>query len=65
MRELDRQNDRFFQGLLCIFQTGNILPLNIRLVGQNSSLECRPELLRVRIFTVIVLFFAVPGPLVS
>lgn len=52
MWELNRQYHSLLQRLFRLLQTRNILPLNIRLITQNSSLQRPPQLFAIRIFSL-------------
>ena len=63
VRELDGQDDRFFESLLGAFKSGNVLPLDVRLLDDNSLVNRLLQLLRllvprIRIAVVGVLVVA-------
>lgn len=53
LRELDRQNDSFLEGLFSTLQPSNIGPLDIWLLGEDSTGESILQ------FLVLILFFAI------
>jgi hypothetical protein len=59
MGELDGKNDGLLQGFLCLIQTSNILPLDVGLVGQDSTSEGTSQLLGLGILIVAAFVFPV------
>jgi hypothetical protein len=59
MGELDGKNDGLLQGLLCLVQASNILPLDVRLVSQDSTSKGTSQLLRLGVLFVAAFVFPV------
>lgn len=64
MRELDRQNDSFFERLLRQIQTSNVRPFNVGLLNDDGALQFTLQLLLLWIFAVgvTVTFLVLAAP---